>query len=200
MDQTLINAALRELVAPERNYTPTEFALGWQEPPWLTPETRRMHSEAQLLLNDIIHRQKARWLTLCGQSGCGKTHLAKAAVNVLRNTGRQAQCWPMSKIASMLRDGEYGLTDHLCEVRFLALDDLGAEQMSEFVRAQLYQVLNARLGKWTLITSNLSVHEIGDSIDIRIASRIHRGRNVVVEASDAEDFCLRAKQELSLTK
>ena len=200
MNQAVIDNALRALVTTERNYTPTEFALGWEEPTWLTPETRRMHKEAQWLLNDIIHRQKAYWLTLCGQSGCGKTHLAKAVVNVLRNMGKEAQCWSMSKIASMLRDGEYGLTDHLCTRHILAIDDLGAEQMSEFVRAQLYQVLNARLGKWTLLTSNLSVHEIGDSIDIRIASRIHRGRNVVVEASDAEDFCLRAKQELSLTK
>lgn len=198
MDQTLINETLRNLVTTERDYTPTEFALGWQEPPWLTPETRRMHTEAQWYLNDIIHRQKPYWLTLCGQSGCGKTHLARAIINVLKNAGKEAQLWSMTRIASMLRNGEYGLADHLAQLRILCIDDLGAEQMTEFVRAQLYQVLNARLGKWTLLTSNMSVGEIGDSIDIRIASRIHRERNVVVEATDAYDFCVKVKHELAI--
>lgn len=193
----IVDEALICALTTQRSYTPLRYELGWNEPPFLTQETKEMHRQTQWLLNDMANKQPKRWLTLCGQSGCGKTHLAKAACKTVKAWGRMAQCWNMARVTQMLREGEYDLAQHLIDLPFLVLDDLGAEQTSEFIRAQIYRILDGRLEKWTIITSNSSVREIGDKLDIRIASRLHRGRNVVVEARKAHDYCLKLKEYIT---
>ncbi len=38
----------------------------------------------------------------------------------------------------------------------------------------LDELLNARLGKWTVITSNLNIGQIAERLDVRISSRLMR--------------------------
>ena len=51
---------------------------------------------------------------------------------------------------------------------------MGAEKTTEYVRAVLYEIINERLmsGKQTIVTSNMSLDEIGANIDDRLASRL----------------------------
>lgn len=179
------------------------YELGWQEPVWLSEDARLMHREAQWFLNDLAHRRgryamKGRWLVLCGQCGCGKSHLAQAIRDVARGqlgfTERTAQMWKASRYAERLRNGYWDFQDHLMRLPLLVLDDLGAEQGSEMLRGKLFDLLDARLGKWTVITSNLSAAEIAERIDARVASRLRRGENVLVEVKEADDFCWRMKE------
>ena len=57
---------------------------------------------------------------------------------------------------------------------WLAIDDIGAEKLTEFVRQITYYILNEREQRElpTLITSNFSLMEIDEMIDSRISSRI----------------------------
>ena len=82
-----------------------------------------------------------------------------------------------------------------CDV--LILDDIGAENTTEAVRSMLVRIADGRLGKWTLWTSNLLSDDIGKTIDVRIASRMYRGDNVVCEVENAPDYCFERKRRLS---
>lgn len=183
-----------------RNYPLDELKQydlnGWQNADFLTEDVRRMHVQAQLFTNDLAHRKNKqatpRWLTLCGRSGCGKSHLARAIVNVARNElgiSTYGACfWPVARYVDLLRNQDWGIQYDLEKRYLLVLDDLGAEQMSEMFRAKLTELLDARLNKWTIITTNLSPLDIADNIDPRIASRLKRGFNTVCAVEDARDF------------
>lgn len=59
----------------------------------------------------------------------------------------------------------------------LILDDLGTEKITDFIKQDLYMILNER-EMWdrpTIISTNLTVKEINEKFDPRIASRIAGG-------------------------
>lgn len=168
------------------------------ERPWITDGVRRMAREAQWMLNDMAHAAivRPRWLTLCAASGSGKTHLALRIRDIAREQLRYQKCqrWTVTRYADMLRSGNWDLQAHLERLDLLILDDLGAERMSDMIRASLYDLLNSRLGKWTVITSNVNLRGIAEDIDGRIASRLIRGGSVVIEVDDARDYPLAAQR------
>ena len=96
-----------------------------------------------------------------------------------------------SMLCNEMRAGAFGIFQSCADADFLVLDDLGAEYATEFSQRQLASMLDQRLGKWTLITSNLSMAEISD-IDVRIADRMIRGGNKVVEI-DCVSYAMREK-------
>lgn len=159
------------------------------------------HRAAQWFVNDILNKQRPRrWLSLLGASGVGKTHLAEAVAAILKKErpGWLVQCWKWQKVVSIYRDGDFGIVEHLVENPYvLVLDDIGAENTTEAVRSMLVRIADGRLGKWTLWTSNLLSDDIGKTIDVRIASRMYRGDNVVCEVENAPDYCFERKRRLS---
>ena len=166
--------------------------------PWITDGVRRMVKEVQWFLNDMAHQAivEPRWLTMCAASGCGKTHLALRIRDIAREQLRLGRCqrWTVTRYAEMLRNGHWDLQAQLEGLDLLVLDDLGAERMSDAIRASLYDLLNSRLGKWTVITSNMNLQGIADDIDSRLSSRMIRGGSVVVEVDDARDYPLAAQR------
>lgn len=95
------------------------------------------------------------------------------------------------KFADDIRSGGYErLVEDAIDEWFLIIDDFGAERdPSGFVASAADRILNGRRDKWTLITTNLSLQEIGERMDVRIASRMIRDSNQFVEA-DAEDYAI----------
>ena len=142
-----------------------------------------------------------RWLSFLGQSGTGKTFLSQLIFEqAARVTALKASAlvlspirkffWP--RLLSRLRDGEYWLVRELADCNFVFLDELSLEHdPSGFGADKLCEILSCRVGKWTLLTSNLSMEKLGD-VDGRISSRLRRGGSVVVEV-ETVDFNLRAK-------
>lgn len=129
-----------------------------------------------------------RWITLMGKSGTGKTHcalrlwrLAKSMMS-FNQTGFVAEkiYWPA--FVADLRSGT--AFEHLQDLMIwpvLLLDDVGAERdTTGFASEQLNMLLGRREGKWTILTSNLSLEGIG-KIDPRIADRIIRKPNLFVQ-------------------
>ena len=94
--------------------------------------------------------------------------------------------WP--DIADALRGGDYSRLNPLYSADFLAIDDIGAEYESDFINSKLQQLLNKRLNKWTVITSNLSLNDFSFK-EQRIVSRLVREGNQVVQI-DAPDYYL----------
>ena len=93
---------------------------------------------------------RPHWLTLSGVSGCGKTMLATEAYKVA------------VKYFEVSNDAK----------GFTTVRDI------YFNKIRLFTLLEKRLNKWTLITTNLKLKTIQDSYDVRIASRIIRDGNI----------------------
>lgn len=76
-------------------------------------------------------------------------------------------------------DGKGGVSErtvmnHYATAAFLVLDDIGAEQMTDWKRATLYSLIDRRYRdmRQSVITSNMSLDDLASHVDDRIASRI----------------------------
>jgi len=146
------------------------------------------------------------WLTLTGAQGCGKTMLAFQVFDQARtiNPGRASiwigerrrpRCYWYTEpdFADAIRT-DTRLPEYLADDYLVLIDDLGtARERFEQVADALYRLANARLGKWTLWTSNLTHAEIADKIDQRLASRLIRDANTGVRIT-APDYALRIRK------
>ena len=131
-----------------------------------------------------------RWVSLLGVTGTGKTHCARRLWNHLsamtdwRTTEfiRQEIYWP--KFVSELRSGDaFDRYRDMMAWPVLFLDDVGAERdTTGFASEQLNTLLGCRADKWTILTSNLGLGQIG-KIDPRIADRIIRHPNHFIEVN-----------------
>lgn len=99
--------------------------------------------------------------------------------------------WPKF-VQEKLRSQEFGEYNDMRRWRVLVLDDIGAERDNTgFATEYLCSLLNSRLGRWTIITSNLGMSEL-ETVDTRIPSRMIRGGSVVVQLT-CPDFNTRTK-------
>jgi DNA replication protein DnaC len=162
--------------------------------------------EAAATFAASVNFTRPYWLTLSSQSGTGKTMLARAVYRQFmeqnrfelsydrarnRIQGNTAMFVDWRKFCDNVRGGAYELVEDVCEEWFVVIDDLGSERdTTGFIAAATDRIFNSRRGKWTLITTNLSVSEIGDRVDPRVASRLLRDANQVVEI-DVPDWNLR---------
>lgn len=135
------------------------------------------------------------WLTLYGTTGCGKTMLLQKARTLLKDSGKQCQLWPWVNVLRKLHAGEWELTLHLGKLPILLLDDIGAEytastKAADFSLTQLYEVLEARQNKFTLLTSNLTPDDFATTTTgCRIRSRLFRNNAQLCDLTQAEDYC-----------
>lgn len=165
---------------------------------------------------EFVKRMKAKdtpyWLSLLGTSGGGKTMLAKRIFRWHSNSGlfqpitvngREGMeiCYPRDwcwwpKLAGMLKSNEgYGILRELESAQFSVIDEIGAElDKSGHVTNCLSNALCARVGKWTIITSNKSLGEIERDLDPRVASRMIRDGSEVVDVN-VEDYSLWKKRQ-----
>ncbi len=121
---------------------------------------------------------------ITGAVGVGKTVLMAGIVKeILRDPKKQVKwiSYPsfIMQLQSMFnRDGAttpFEEAEEIAEFKgTLAIDDIGAEKMTDFVRQITYYIINNREQEClqTLITSNFSLQEIDNQIDSRISSRI----------------------------
>lgn len=80
----------------------------------------------------------------------------------------------------------------------LFLDDIGAERDSTgYAAEQLNMILGCRVGRWTIITSNLMLDQLA-KIDPRISDRMHREPgNIIVELTTTSYALRNADDALS---
>jgi DNA replication protein DnaC len=169
-----------------------------------------MLNAAKDFVRDMAIGADPRFLSLLGSSGTGKTHLARriarffdanVSVSIDPETGthlsRSGGFIGWRRIVDYLRDGDYGIMDAVCHDWFVALDDIGAERASDFSVSKLDQIIDARLGKWTVITCNFTREQIAEHMDVRIASRLGRGKNAIVDNINVADYSTRSRKEVA---
>jgi DNA replication protein DnaC len=123
---------------------------------------------------------EGRGLYFAGDVGTGKTTLAMLVSGAAIRADRSVAIYSTPRLLNMVRDtignGEstQQLLDKLATVDLLHLDDVGAENTSDWVLEQLYSIVNARYEdeRSTIITTNLMPPELAEQIGARTASRL----------------------------
>lgn len=143
-----------------------------------------------------------RWITFSGTTGTGKTLLSQITFDLLKNlphlrrhssltNGCYKIMWPV--FVGKVFNGNQYLTGWLQDANLAFIDDVSIgrdERGGE--RELLWRVLAPRIGKWTIITTNMTIAGIRDNADSRIASRMIRDGSIFVECN-TQDYALRKK-------
>ena len=179
----------------------------WANFNWKTfgdSKLEKMEAEAGAILADMEADKPPRWLSLLGSSGVGKTHLAKQIyrhatarfgtyicprLHITQKRTLRFIEW--RTLADQLRNKEYHRINNALDPWLLVLDDLGSEyDPSGYLASRVDRILNERLGKWTVFTSNLCLDEVADKLDVRVADRMMRADNRIADV-DTKSYALR---------
>lgn len=184
----------------------------------------RMLAAAKSFVTDMELCKEPRMLTFVGPSGCGKTYMAERICAWMRQHGRGVfererflsgredvkSLWVYrqegaflvrwQRLINVMRNGEYGAMDRAAGDWFKAIDDIGTDMMGSDNRAtnfavqKLGDLIDRRVRSWTIVTSNFSRKQIADEFDVRIASRLMRGSNQIVDCTGLRDYSIRREQ------
>ncbi len=121
-------------------------------------------------------------LLFYGSTGIGKTFLThciakeilEASHSVLYFSSAQLFDALADTVFSKTEDTSKNLQDNIYNCDLLIIDDLGTELVNTFVASQLFSILDERdkQEKATIISTNLSLHNIRDVYSDRIFSRL----------------------------
>jgi DNA replication protein DnaC len=121
-------------------------------------------------------------LLFIGGVGSGKTHMAVAILRAVIERGFTGRYCNVVDLLDDLRasyqpnapQSGQEIIDAIVDVDLLVLDDLGAEAPTGWVHDRLYQIVNRRYEEShpTIITTNLSLDELGEQVGQRITSRL----------------------------
>ncbi len=134
-------------------------------------------------------------LLISGNCGSGKTHIAVAILREMLKQGKRDLMFKsVPELMLDLRNSfeesstttEEEIINQFSYYKTLVLDDLGAEKFSEYAVQCLYLIIERRLnaGKTTIITTNMNIEEINDTLSSRIASRLSEYRVFKFTMSD----------------
>lgn len=174
---------------PEKVYTPHPVDLNG-----VHESVRRCHEEARAFIKAFRAKETPYWLTLYGPSGVGKTMMATNVATVISPTHRRAQVWRWSRVFDRLMGGDWALMQHLCKLPVLVLDDVGttytgSDKARDAAAAHLLELFEGRARRWTILTMNLTPGDLGDSLDVRLTSRLYRENGRLVDMRGANDYC-----------
>ena len=137
-------------------------------------EVRRYVHHVQARLDE------GRGLWLVGDVGTGKTTLAMLVAKAALDAGRSVAIYSLPRLLNLIREaigsegGKLDFLDRLSAVDLLHIDDLGAENTTEWVLEQLYSIVNARYEAERAIvaTTNLMPDRLSEQIGERLVSRL----------------------------
>lgn len=135
---------------------------------------------------ELIRKHKNKSCFITGGAGVGKTVLMAGMIKEYIRDGVPVKWISYTEFIMTLQDlyKKEQAAEELTSVEqaketanfsgILAIDDIGAEKLTEYVRQVTYYIINQReqFLLTTLITSNFNLHQIDMQIDVRVSSRI----------------------------
>ena len=131
-----------------------------------------------------------------GAPGLGKTFLSACIARVVADSGFSVVYDTASSVFSKFEDAKFSRSEDMEETRsevkrylecdLLILDDLGTEMTTSFTISALYEIVNSRLitGRKTIVSSNLTLHELNRRYSEQIMSRIEGDYQVLTFRGD----------------
>jgi DNA replication protein DnaC len=129
-------------------------------------------------IRENLDSGKGLWIQ--GDIGTGKTTLAMLVSKAAIEADRSVAIYSLPRLLNLLREsmessgGKLDLIDRLTDVDLLHIDDLGAENTTDWVLEQLYSIVNARYEAQRAIiaTTNLMPDELSERLGPRTVSRL----------------------------
>lgn len=169
-ENSLVNLSLQQ--ATLENYEPTSNEL----------------AKAKQQITDYINNfDGSSNLLLHGTYGTGKSHLSISVTKKLIEKGHSCLFLSLPKLLTKIKDTynsdgmtEDNLLNHIKEVDLLVLDDLGAEQKTNWSTPKLFEVMDSRSGKATIYTTNLDSKGLRKHMDDRNFSRLMENTEIII--------------------
>jgi DNA replication protein DnaC len=126
-------------------------------------------------------KETTKGLKLFGNYGSGKTHLVSAIIHKLGEQMIDCRFMVVPELLRSIRQGFSQDSDKANDLvkeaeraHLLILDDLGAEKTSDWVREQLYIIINRRYENMlpTIVTTNCTTAELVERLGERTVSRL----------------------------
>ncbi|MBQ6503494.1 MAG: ATP-binding protein [Flexilinea sp.] len=177
-DRKKVNANVSNMQGYEK-MTFDSFIIPSEESNEFWPEERLKLEEALYEAKHFAANPK-KWLFYTGIYGTGKTHLAAAIANYALENGYRIIFQPVPDLLDELRSSYNNKNDSYEEtieriksIPLLILDDLGAQNTTDWAEEKLYQIFNYRyVNKLpTVITSNVGLSKIDGRIVSRLGDR-----------------------------
>jgi DNA replication protein DnaC len=117
-------------------------------------------------------------LLFYGNSGTGKTFLSNCVAKELLDKGHLVVYRTAESLIQNLKqirfEGDELLEDLIINCDLLIIDDLGTEQISDFSKTELFNLLNKKIlkGKKMIVSTNCTLEEILQIYSERISSRL----------------------------
>jgi DNA replication protein DnaC len=146
------------------------------------PEQIRVARRFAAQINENLNEGKGIWMM--GDPGTGKTALAMLISKAALDASRTVAIYSLPRLLILIRDlmresikldgGVLGLLDSLCAVDLLHIDDVGAENTTDWAIEQLYSIVNTRYEdqRSIIVTTNLDPDTLAQEIGPRTVSRL----------------------------
>jgi DNA replication protein DnaC len=129
-------------------------------------------------IEENLDRGRGVWIM--GDVGTGKTMLAMLVSKAALDAGRSVAIYSLPRLLNLIREaiadeeGVVGFLDRLAAVDLLHIDDVGAENRTDWALEQLYSIINTRYEdeRSIVITTNLEPTELAEQIGARTVSRL----------------------------
>ncbi len=157
--------------------------VSFERPP--VPEIARRAPDTvqavRLYIRDIeANLDAGQGMWLMGDIGTGKTTLAMLISKAAIEANRSVAIYSLPRLLNLIRDsitsesGMVGFLERLTTVDLLHIDDLGAENTTDWVMEQLYTIVNTRYEdeRAMLVTTNLESDELREQLGERTVSRL----------------------------
>jgi DNA replication protein DnaC len=157
--------------------------VSFDRPP--VSDIARVAPEQVREIRRYVHRidenlDAGRGLWLWGDVGTGKTTLAMLASQAALQAGRSVVIHSLPRLLNLIRNaiesdaGMVGFLERLTAVDLLHIDDLGAENTTDWVLEQLYSIINTRYEdeRAMIVTTNLKFEELLEQLGERTVSRL----------------------------
>jgi DNA replication protein DnaC len=148
------------------------------------PEQIRVARRFAAQIDENLRDGRGIWIM--GDIGTGKTMLAMLISKAALDAGRTVAIYSLPRLLNLIREtiassregehaeGVVGFLDRLAEVDLLHLDDVGAENRTDWALEQLYSIVNTRYEEQRsiVVTTNLQPDELSEQIGARTVSRL----------------------------
>lgn len=136
----------------------------------------------------------SEWLYIHGTSGCGKSHMAAAIANMVSAAGYEVIYRSMPAMIDYMRDAMKNgnletVYSMISKADIVIFDDIGAEPKTEWIDGVLFRLINGRVDKPTVYTSNLDVPEL--NYHPRIIDRLNNSKRSWIATTSYREILAR---------
>lgn len=146
------------------------------------PKDKSQERAKDAMMDFVFNYQpdESRNILLTGKTGVGKSYLCVAGIKDLMDRGHSAIFCSVPKLLTKIKQSydadtktkEAELLEAVETVDILVLDDIGAENKTDWRTEKLFEIVDARAGRHTLYTTNKNSDELVEHLGERNFSRL----------------------------